>query len=113
MLITANRKRSLKARESAESQKKKEEPKKGEQASTMYSEKVSGSWSLHSKAGETAGWCSKEEVNLLSYTDCAHAVRVGSEAGEFFFRFCSWARFHNLTVKIAHAQTVLLSNGIA
>jgi len=26
--------------------------------------KKSSSWSLHSKGGETAGWCSKEEVNL-------------------------------------------------
>jgi len=47
MLLTANRKHSLKMRESAESQKKerkKVSPKKGEQALT-----VSGNWSLHSK----------------------------------------------------------------
>ena len=47
MLLRANRKHSLKVRESAESQKKerkKVSPKKGEQALT-----VSGNWSLHSK----------------------------------------------------------------
>ena len=55
MLLRANRKHSLKVRESAESHKKKRKKqsltKEGRASVNMKT--VSGSWSLHSKGGET------------------------------------------------------------